>query len=68
MSKEENLILFPEVEILARRLSYEQFGRLILAVMAFSFREEPYEGEDPLIGMEFISNAMKEGNDDSGTP
>ena len=63
MSKEENLILFPEVEILARRLSHEQFGRLILAVMAYSFREEPYDGEDPMIGMAFdvVANQVDRG-------
>lgn len=51
MNKEANLILFPEVEKLARHLNHAQFGEMILAVMAYAYRGEVYQGEDPMVNM-----------------
>ena len=63
MSKEENLILFPEVEMLAGHLTHAQFGRLILAVMAYVYRGEVYEGSDKMVRVCFdvVINQVERG-------
>lgn len=63
MSKEDNLILFPEVEMLANRITREQFGEMILAVMAYVFRGEEYEGNDISVGIcyDVVINQVERG-------
>lgn len=65
MSNAENLILFPEVEIIARRLTPEQFGHLMLSILAYRFREEPYNGSDSLVALAFdvVANQIDRGRD-----
>ena len=63
MSKEENLILFPEVEILSKRITREQFAEVILAVMAYVYRGEEYEGDDIPVGIcyDVVINQVERG-------
>ena len=54
MAKQECVTLFPEIEQVTRRFSNEQFGELIRAVIAYRFRGELYEGDDPAIDTAFL--------------
>ena len=70
MSKESCLTIFPEIEMVTRKLSDEQFGILIRAVIAYRFRGEFYSGEDAALDIAFQflasqvdrSEALKERN------
>lgn len=53
MSKESCLTIFPEIEMVTRKLSDEQFGILIRAVIAYRFRGEFYSGEDAALDIAF---------------
>ncbi len=60
MAKQETLTLFPEVEIVTRKMTDAQFGSLIRAVMAYRFRGEAYAGDDIAvdIAFQFISSQV----------
>jgi len=60
MAKENCVTIFPEVERVTRKLSNEQFGILMRAVIAYRFRGECYEGEDAAldIAFQFLSNQV----------
>ena len=53
MAKQETLTLFPEIEQTTRRLSDEQFGILMRAVLAYRFRGELYSGNDVSVDIAF---------------
>ena len=53
MSKESCVTLFPEIETVTRKLSNEQFGILIRAVIGYRFRGERYAGEDAALDIAF---------------
>ena len=63
MSKNETLTLFPEIETATRKLSNEQFGELMRAVMAYRWRGDDYSGTDPAIDIafQFLSNQVDRG-------
>lgn len=58
MAKQECITLFPEVETVTRKMSNEQFGILIRAVIAYRMRGEVYSGEDIAvdIAFQFLAN------------
>lgn len=58
MAKQECITLFPEVETVTRKMSDEQFGILIRAVIAYRMRGELYSGEDIAvdIAFQFLAN------------
>lgn len=60
MAKQECVTLFPEVEAVTKRLTDEQFGALIRAVIAYRFRGEMYSGDDIAvdIAFQFLSNQV----------
>lgn len=60
MSKSSCVTLFPEVETVTRKLSDQQFGILIRAVIAYRFRGEVYDGEDAAldIAFQFLANQV----------
>ena len=53
MAKQETLTLFPELENSTRKLSDEQFGILMRAVLAYRFRGEVYNGDDIAVDIAF---------------
>jgi hypothetical protein len=53
MAKQETLTLFPELEQSTKRLTDEQFGRLMRAILAYRFRGEVYSGEDAAVDIAF---------------
>lgn len=53
MAKQETLTLFPELESSTRRLTDEQFGILMRAVLAYRFRGEAYNGDDMAVDIAF---------------
>ena len=53
MAKQETLTIFPELEQTTMRLSNEQFGILMRAVLAYRFRGEVYTGDDVAIDIAF---------------
>lgn len=53
MAKQQCVTLYPEVEKVTRKLSDQQFGILIRAVIAYRFRGEVYDGEDDRVDMAF---------------
>lgn len=53
MPKQETLTLFPELEDATRKLTDEQFGILMRAVMAYRFRGEAYSGDDVAVDIAF---------------
>ena len=53
MAKQETLTIFPEIEDITRKMSDEQLGRLMRAVMAYRFRGELYSGDDVAIDIAF---------------
>jgi hypothetical protein len=63
MAKQETLTLFPEIEITTRKLTNEQFGELMRAVMAYRWRGESYCGSDTAIDIafQFLSNQVDRG-------
>lgn len=58
MAKQECVMLFPEVEGITKRLTDEQFGALIRAIIGYQLRAEEYTGDDPAVDMafQFLSN------------
>lgn len=58
MAKQECITLFPEVESVTKKMSDEQFGVLIRAVIAYRLRGEVYSGDDIAvdIAFQFLSN------------
>lgn len=63
MAKQETLTLFPETETVTRKLSDEQFGKLIRAVFAYRFRGESYDGDDigVDVAFQFLANQVDRG-------
>ena len=53
MAKQETLTLFPELEQSTRRLTNEQFGVLMRAILAYRFRGEIYDGDDMAVDIAF---------------
>lgn len=53
MMKQECVLLFPEVETVARKMTDEQFGILIRAVIAYRLRGEVYSGDDIAVDIAF---------------
>ncbi len=53
MAKQETLTLFPELEQTTQKLSNEQFGILMRAVLAYRFRGEVYDGTDVAVDIAF---------------
>ena len=53
MAKQETLTLFPELENTTRKLTDEQFGILMRAVLAYRFRGEGYTGDDVAVDIAF---------------
>lgn len=53
MAKQQCVTLYPEVEKVTRKLSDQQFGILIRAVIAYRFRGEVYDGGDDRVDMAF---------------
>lgn len=53
MAKQETLTIFPEIEDITRKMSDEQLGKLMRAVMAYRFRGETYTGDDVAIDIAF---------------
>ena len=53
MAKQECVTLFPEVEAVTKRLTDEQFGVLIRAVIAYQLRGEVYDGDDVAVDIAF---------------
>lgn len=53
MAKQETLTLFPEIENSTRKLTDEQFGILMRAVLAYRFRGEVYNGSDIAVDIAF---------------
>ena len=53
MAKQETLTIFPEIEDITRKMSDEQLGKLMRAVMAYRFRGELYTGDDVAIDIAF---------------
>ena len=53
MAKQETLTLFPELEQSTRRLTNEQFGVLMRAILAYRFRGEVYDGDDMAVDIAF---------------
>ena len=51
--KQETLTLFPEVAIMTRKFSDEQFGVLMRSAFAYRFGGEIYSGDDPAIDVAF---------------
>lgn len=58
MAKQECITLFPEVESVTKKMSDEQFGVLIRAVIAYRLRGEVYSGDDIAvdIAFQFLAN------------
>lgn len=65
MARQETLTLFEESEKNTRKLSDEQFGKLMRAVYAYRFRGEVYDGDDPAVDMafQFLSNQVDRGEE-----
>lgn len=53
MAKQETLTLFPELEQTTRKLTDEQFGILMRAILGYRFRGEEYNGDDMAIDVAF---------------
>ena len=53
MAKQETLTLFPELENTTRKLTDEQFGILMRAILGYRFRGEPYNGDDIAVDIAF---------------
>jgi len=53
MAKTACVTLFPEVETVTRKLTDQQFGALMRAVIAYRFRGEQYSGEDAALDIAF---------------
>lgn len=53
MAKQETLTLFPELEKATRRLTDEQFGILMRALLAYRFHGVDYSGEDAAVDIAF---------------
>jgi len=65
MARQETLTLFEESEKNTRKLSDEQFGKLMRAVYAYRFRGKVYDGDDPAVDMafQFLSNQVDRGEE-----
>ena len=53
MAKQETLTLFPELEQTTRKLTDEQFGILMRAILGYRFRGEAYSGDDIAVDIAF---------------
>lgn len=60
MAKQDCIMLFPEVETTTKKLTDEQFGILIRAVIAYRLRGEEYGGDDAAVDVafQFMSNQV----------
>lgn len=63
MAKQETLTLFPEIEVVTKKMTDAQFGELMRAVMAYRWRGEAYSGDDIAIDIafQFLSNQVDRG-------
>lgn len=63
MAKQETLTLFPEIEVVTKKMTDTQFGELMRAVMAYRWRGEAYSGDDIAIDIafQFLSNQVDRG-------
>lgn len=65
MAKQETLTLFPELENTTRKLTDEQFGILMRAILGYRFRGETYNGDDIAvdIAFQFIASQVDRSED-----
>ena len=54
MQKQECLTLYPEIELVTKRLNNEQFGALMRALIQYRYHGIVTEFEDPLVDMPYV--------------
>ena len=57
--KQETLVLFPEVMVITRKFSDEQFGILMRAAFSYRFAGEVYSGDDVAVDVAFRTVASQ---------